>query len=163
MSTAISRPTSAFTSGLGLLGWVLLCFAAALPGMWYHPDAWYAGLEKPSWNPPNWVFGPVWSVLYLCMGVSAWRMWRMGGFARERSALGLFLTQLALNALWTPVFFGQHRADLAMIVIIVLLVVIAMTRQAFRRQDAAAAWLLVPYLFWVAFAAALNVALWRLN
>lgn len=148
---------------LALVGWVLLSFAAALPGYWAPPGTWYAQLDKPSWNPPGWIFGPVWSVLYLLMGISAWIVWRKDGFARAGGALTLFLAQLGLNALWTPVFFGMKRPDLALFVIVALLVLIAATRKAFRKHDRLAAWLLVPYLLWVGFATALNAALWRMN
>jgi benzodiazapine receptor len=148
---------------LALVGWVLLSFAAAFPGVWFPPDTWYAHLEKPSWNPPNWLFGPVWSALYLLMGISAWMVWRRDGFGRAGGALTLFLVQLGLNALWTPVFFGMRRPDLALFVIVTLLIMIAATRKAFRRHDRLAAWLLVPYLLWVGFATALNAALWRMN
>jgi tryptophan-rich sensory protein len=148
---------------LALVGWVLLSYAAALPGIWFPPDAWYVNLEKPSWNPPNWIFGPVWSALYLLMGISAWMVWSKDGFSRAGEALTLFLLQLGLNALWTPVFFGMKRLDLALVIIVALLILIAVTRKAFRRHDRLAAWLLVPYLLWVGFATALNAVLWRMN
>lgn len=148
---------------LALVGWVLLSYAAALPGIWFPPDAWYVNLEKPSWNPPNWIFGPMWSTLYLLMGISAWMVWSRDGFSRAGAALTLFLLQLGLNALWTPVFFGMKRPDLALVIIVALLIMIAVTRKAFRRHDRLAAWLLVPYLLWVGFATALNAVLWRLN
>lgn len=148
---------------LALLGWVLLCYAAILPGICCRPGSWYANLDKPWWHPPMWIFASVWSVLYLLMGISAWRVWRKDGFARAGGALTLFLVQLGLNALWMPVFFGMRRPDLALLVMVTLLIMIAATRKAFRKHDRLAAWLLVPYLLWVGLATALNAALWRMN
>ncbi|MCX8090813.1 MAG: tryptophan-rich sensory protein [Verrucomicrobiae bacterium] len=138
-------------------------FAAATFGGFFSPGEWYASLQKPSWTPPPWVFGPVWTVLYTMMAVAAWLVWRQGGFAAQRRPLGLFVIQLALNASWTPLFFGLRRPDLAFAEIVLLWVAIAATLAAFRRVSVTAAWLLVPYLAWVSFAAALNFALWRLN
>ena len=150
----------------GLAGWLLLCFAAAgLGGLATAPqiDGWYASLTKPAWNPPSWVFGPVWTALYAMMAVAAWRVWRPGGFAAARTPLSLFLIQLALNALWSWVFFAWHRIGWAVVEIAALWLAIAATLAAFFRRDAAAGWLLVPYLAWVTFAAALTFTLWRLN
>ncbi len=134
------------------------------------PD-WYAGLAKPEWNPPGWLFGPVWTLLYTTMGVAAWLVWRRGeGIedspderARARGALRVYGLQLALNALWTPVFFGVQRLDAAFFVIVALLVSIAETMRRFRRVSPAAAILIAPYLAWVAFATVLNWRIWRLN
>ncbi len=146
-----------------LVGWLLLCFGAAALGAFFPPSEWYASLNKPSWNPPAWVFGPVWSMLYTMMAVAAWRVWRKGGFAQQRLPLGLFLVQLALNAAWSPLFFGLQRPGIAFAEIILLWLAIACTIVVFRRVDRVAAWLLVPYLAWVSFAAVLNGTLWRLN
>jgi len=146
-----------------LAGWVLLCFAAAALGGIFMPGEWYAALQKPAWNPPGWIFGPVWSALYLMMAVAAWLVWRQGGWGQQRRPLRLFLAQLALNALWTPLFFGLHRPGLAFAEIVLLWLAITATLAAFRRVSRAAAWLLAPYLAWVGFAAALNFTLWRLN
>lgn len=148
---------------LGLLGWLLLCLAAASMGALFMPGEWYAALNKPAWNPPAWLFGPVWTALYAMMAVAAWLVWKRGGFAGQRRPLGLFLTQLALNALWTPLFFGLHQPGLAFVEIILLWLVILATLLAFRPVSRVAAWLLVPYLAWVSFAAVLNGTLWRLN
>ncbi len=93
---------------LALAGWVLLCFAAAAMGGLFMPGEWYASLKKPSWNPPGWIFGPVWTALYSMMAVAAWLVWRRDGWGKQRKPLLIFLTQLALNALWTPLFFGLH-------------------------------------------------------
>jgi tryptophan-rich sensory protein len=148
---------------LALAGWVLLCFAAAAPGGLFMPGEWYASLKKPAWNPPGWIFGPVWSMLYTMMAVAAWLVWRRGGWVEQRKPLLLFLVQLALNALWTPLFFGLHWPGVAFAEIILLWLAILWTIIAFWRGHRVAAWLLVPYLAWVSFAAVLNGALWRLN
>jgi tryptophan-rich sensory protein len=126
------------------------------------PD-WYAGLAKPSFTPPNWVFGPVWSTLYLMMAVAAWLVWRAGGWLYARAALGVYAGQLALNLLWSILFFGLHRIDLAALEIIVLDFAIVATIALFRRHGHAAAWLLVPYLIWVGYATALTLTVWQLN
>ena len=124
---------------------------------------WYAALHKPSWNPPPWVFGPAWTFLYITMAVAAWVVWREGGWKAQRRALGLFIVQWFLNALWTPLFFGAHLPGVAFGEIVLLWLAIAATLVAFWRVKKAAGLLLVPYLAWVSFAAALNFTIWRLN
>jgi translocator protein len=148
---------------LGLVGWLLLCYAAASLGALFTPGEWYASLRKPAWNPPAWVFGPVWTVLYTMMAVAAWLVWRRGGFGVQRGPLVVFLVQLGLNALWSPLFFGLEQPGLAFVEILLLWLAIAWTIAAFFRVYRPAAWLLVPYLAWVGFAAVLNGVLWRLN
>ena len=148
---------------LGLIGWLTACFLAASLGAFFMPGEWFAALRKPSWNPPAWIFGPVWTALYAMMAVAAWLVWKRGGFATQRRALALFLIQLALNAAWTPLFFGLHWLGVAFGEIIFLWLGIAATLIAFRQVNRIAAWLLVPYLAWVSFAAALNFAFWRMN
>ena len=150
-------------TNLGLLGWLLACFAAASLGAFFMPGEWYATLKKPSWNPPGWIFGPVWTALYTMMAVAAWLLWKRGGFAVQRRPLTLFLVQLALNAAWTPLFFGLHWPGAAFAEIVLLLAAIVATALIFRRVSATAAWLLVPYAAWVSFASFLNFTLWRLN
>lgn len=147
----------------GLIGWLLLCYAAASLGAVFMPGEWYAALNKPAWNPPGWIFGPVWSALYTMMAVAAWLVWRRGGFAAQRWPLGLFLVQLVFNAVWTPLFFGLHRTGLAFVEILLMWLAIAWTLAAFWRVHRVAAWLLAPYLLWVGFAAVLNGTLWWLN
>ncbi len=127
-------------------------------------SAWYLTIQKPSFTPPNWVFGPVWIVLYLLMGIAAFLVWQKGlGHRAVRIALIWFLVQLALNAAWSPVFFGLHRIGLALLVIVLLWVAIAVTVHRFFRISPPAGWLLMPYLFWVSFAVILNASIWSLN
>lgn len=147
----------------GLAGWIGLTFLAPLTGVLSKPGAWYAALNKPSFNPPAWIFGPVWSLLYTLMALAAWIVWKRGGFAAHRRALVLYLIQLALNAAWTPAFFGIHRLDLAFGVIVALWIAIALTLRAFWHVNRLAGGFFVPYLAWVSFAAFLNWTLWRLN
>jgi tryptophan-rich sensory protein len=142
---------------------MLACFAAAALGGLFLPGPWYASLNKPAWNPPAWVFGPVWTMLYTMMAVAAWLVWRQGGWKAQRRPLTLFLAQLVLNAAWTPLFFGLKNPGLAFAEIILLWLVIAATLVGFGRVSRAAACLLAPYLAWVSFAAALNFTVWRLN
>lgn len=124
---------------------------------------WYAALAKPSFNPPNEVFGPVWTVLYVLMAIAAWRVWRVADRETARRALTLFALQLALNLGWSVAFFGLERIGSAVAVIVVLESAIVATALAFRPIDRIAAWLLVPYILWVGFATILNIAIWRLN
>lgn len=160
--TQHDRP-SAGRQALALVGWLTLCFAATGTAAFVSIDGWYAALQKPSWNPPAWVFGPAWTVLYISMAVAAWLVWREGGWKAQGRALGLFLVQWVLNALWTPLFFGLQRPGLAFAEIVILWLAIAATLAAFWRINKVAGVLLVPYLAWVTFAAALNFAIWRLN
>jgi tryptophan-rich sensory protein len=140
-----------------------LCFGAAALGGLFMPGEWYAALKKPSWNPPGWVFGPVWTALYAMMAVAAWLVWRHGGWAMQHHSLRVFLVQLALNAAWTPLFFGLHWPGAAFAEIILLWLAIGATIAAFWPVTRAAACLLAPYLAWVSFASVLNFTLWRLN
>ncbi len=160
-----STPSKRFATRLafGLVGWLFLCFSAASLGAFFIPGEWYASLNKPSWNPPAWIFGPVWSALYAMMAVAAWLVWKRGGFVAQRRPLTLFLVQLALNAAWTPIFFGLHQPGIAFAEIVLLWLAVAATLTAFRPVSRTAAWLLAPYLAWVNFATVLNFTLWRLN
>ncbi len=143
----------------GLVVFLIMCFAVASVGAAFPPGAWYQGLVKPSFNPPAWVFGPVWTLLYALMAVAAWRVWCDGSFREHRIALGLFVTQLAVNGLWSVLFFGLHRMDLALIDLAVLWLLIAATSWRFLRIDRVAGYLMLPYLAWVSFAAVLNASL----
>lgn len=151
---------SALDSVVALVGWLIVCFAVAAFGARYRPGPWYAALAKPSWTPPNRLFAPVWSALYILMAVAAWLVWRAVGPGPE---LALFAVQLALNAAWSLLFFGLHRPFLALADIAALWLAVAVTVLAFWHVRPLAAWLLLPYLAWITFAAALNAALWRLN
>lgn len=150
---------------LGLIGWLLLSFIAAATGAVasVQAAAFYQQLAQPSWAPPSSVFGPVWSVLYVLMGFAAWLVWREGGWRRQRGVLTLFVIQLALNALWSWLFFGWHRGALAFADIVLLWLLIVATLVGFWRVRPLAGALLLPYMFWVSFAAALNFAVWHLN
>ena len=124
---------------------------------------WYPTLAKPAWNPPSWIFGPVWSALYVAMSISAWRVWRKQTGAAARGVLRLYAAQLALNALWSVCFFGLHRPDLALVDIAGLwsLLVVALVR--FWRADRVGGALWAPYVAWVTFASVLNATIWWLN
>jgi len=148
---------------LALVGWLVLCFAAAGTAAFVSTGGWYADLRKPSWNLPGWVFGPVWTLLYVMMAVAAWLVWREGGWKKHGLALGLFLVQWLLNTMWTPLFFGMHRSGVAFAEIIALWLVLAATLRLFWQVRRPAGVLLVPYLAWVSFAATLNFAIWKLN
>lgn len=158
-------PLSTTKQAFGLLGWLVVAFAAAAIGGFASASAgeFYRDLVRPSWAPPGWLFGPVWSVLYLLMGVAAWLVWRARGFAGASSALLAFLVQLAANALWTWLFFVWRQGGLAFAEILVLWVLILVTIRLFWRVSALAGALLLPYLAWVSFASALTLATWRLN
>jgi translocator protein len=146
-----------------LLGFLLLTFCAPALGAFSMPGAWYATLNKPSWNPPAWIFGPVWTLLYLSMAIAAWWVWRQGGWKLQSGALRLYGVQLVLNAIWTPLFFGLHRPGWAFVEILLLLTAVVATTRAFWRTSRFAGALLVPYVLWVSFASVLNGTLWWLN
>lgn len=150
---------------LGLVGWFFVSFAASAAGAVASVQAksFYDQLLQPSWAPPSYVFGPVWTVLYALMAIAAWLVWRRGEFRVNRSALLLFLLQLALNALWSWLFFAWHRGGLAFADIVVLWVLIIATIVSFWRATPMAGLLLAPYLLWVSFASALNYSVWQFN
>jgi benzodiazapine receptor len=146
---------------------ILVCEGAGLIGSAFTTPAiptWYAGLQKPSFTPPSWLFAPAWITLYLLMAIAAFIIWRQGLSERGvRIALVIFLVQLVLNALWSVVFFGMQSPLYGVIVIVLLWAAILVTITRFARLSAPAAWLLVPYILWVSFAAALNISIWMLN
>jgi translocator protein len=151
---------------IGLAIFVAICFAAAGVGSLFTTPVipeWYARLRKPPWTPPNWVFGPVWSALYLAMAVAAWLVWRKKGLAGAAIPMTLFFVQLVLNVGWSFLFFGLQRPGLAFAEIILLWLAILATLIAFWHVALVAGLLLLPYLLWVTFAAALNFAIWRMN
>ncbi len=150
---------------LGLAGWIVLTFAAAAIGAVASAQAgtFYQQLERPAWAPPAWLFAPAWTVLYLLMAIAAWLVWRAHGWRRAGTALGLFVVQLAANAMWTWLFFVWHQGALAFAEIVLLWALIVGTIVAFWRLQSLAAVLLLPYLAWVTFAGALTFATWKLN
>ena len=151
---------------IGLAVSIAVCsVAAGLGSLVTAPSlsGWYAALAKPAWTPPHWIFGPVWSLLYLAMAIAAWLVWRGVGFVRGAAALNLFGVQLVLNVCWSAIFFGAHSPGTAFAEILLLWLAILATTIAFRAHSRMAAWLMLPYLLWVAFAVALNFSIWRLN
>ena len=150
---------------VALVGWTSLTFGAAALGAFASAGAgaFYAELDRPSWAPPAWLFGPVWSVLYALMAASAWLVWRERGFSGARTALALFVVQLAANALWTWLFFAWRQGALAFAEVVLLCFLILATIVAFQRIRGLAAVLLYPYLAWTTFASALTYSVWRLN
>jgi tryptophan-rich sensory protein len=150
-----------------LVGALLLCYAAAGVGGLLTAagmrDGWYAQLAKPDWTPPDWVFGPVWTVLYTMMAVAAWLVWRQPNAPGRNVALVLFAIQLALNPFWSALFFAMHSPGAAFAEITLLWLAIAATALSFWRVSTMAFMLMLPYLVWVGFAGVLNWALWQLN
>ena len=163
VSTRIQLVSQSRHNRLAFLGWLLLTFLASATGVFVKTGGWYASLVKPSWNPPGWVFGPVWTLLYAMMAVAAWLVWREGGWKAQKRALILYLVQWALNALWTPLFFGLQRPGWAFAEILVLAVAVYATLVAFWKVRRGSGILLVPYALWTTFAAVLNFTIWRLN
>ena len=160
-----SRPAR-MRSLVGLVGWLAICFLAAALGSLATAtgvDTWYQTLDRPAWTPPDWVFAPVWTLLYALMAVAAWLVWRQRGFSGATLALSLFLVQLALNVAWSFILFGMGAITWAAVEIFVLMLAIAATTIAFWWISTPAALLLVPYLVWVIYAVALNVAIARMN
>jgi translocator protein len=153
-------------SWVSLVPFVVVCFAAAGIGSLFTARSvktWYGQLRRPEWTPPNWIFGPVWTTLYLLMAISAWLVWRSATWPAARFALILFAIQLVLNALWSVVFFGLHKVGPAFGEILLLWMVIVATTVAFLPISLLAAWLLIPYLGWVFFASYLNFRIWQMN
>lgn len=124
---------------------------------------WYKELNKPSWTPPGWVFPIMWTTLYILMGVASWLVWKEGGFAAQGYPLGAYIIQLALNFLWTPIFFGMHRPGFALVEIVLLWLAIAVTIYLFLPVNPIAAYLLIPYIGWVTVATSLNCYIWMYN
>lgn len=161
----MSAPATA-NAWIGLALLVALCLAVAALGAGLTRASlgdWYPTLRKPSWNPPGWLFGPVWTLLYLAMALAAWLVWRRLGIAGAATALALFALQLALNLAWSAIFFAWRRPGWAAIEIVLLWVAILATLVEFARTSRGAALLLVPYLLWVGFAAVLNATIWQMN
>ena len=149
---------------LVLAGFIVLCLGIGTIAGLVTADAsvtWFPTLKKPSFNPPSWVFAPVWSLLYIMMAIAAWRVWLEGSIAKP--ALNLFFIQLVLNFAWSLLFFGLHSPALALIDIVAMWIMIVLTMRAFFKIAKPSGWLLAPYLAWVSFATILNASIWWLN
>jgi benzodiazapine receptor len=154
------------TRWIGLLVFIVVCLGAGgLGAIATTPEieGWYRTIEKPSWNPPDYLFGPVWTTLFVMMAIAAWMVWKPEGFKTATTPLTLFTVQLVLNVTWSWIFFGMHQPGWAFVEIAMLWLAIVATTVAFFRRSKIAGWLMVPYLAWVSFAAVLNVAIWRMN
>ena len=148
---------------MSLAIFVLCVLLVASSGAFFKPDAWYRALSKPSWNPPDWVFGAGWAVLYAMIAVAGWRIWENAAAEALLIPLTVYTVQLALNAAWSAIFFGLKRPGWAFAELVCLWMAIIINILVFHPIDPLAAWLLVPYLAWVTFAGALNFTVWRLN
>jgi tryptophan-rich sensory protein len=149
---------------LALAGFIVLSLGAGFIGGFATQnsiDTWYATLDKPSWNPPNWLFGPVWTLLYIMMGIAAWLVWKTKD--QIGPAMVLFGAQLVFNLAWSLIFFGLRSPGWALIEVAFLWGSVLLTMLAFFGRQTVAGWLFVPYLAWVSFAAVLNFAIWSLN
>jgi len=161
-----TQPEARPHAAAALIAWLVLCFAVAGISSIFTAHSlttWYAALVKPPLNPPNWLFGPVWTLLYTLMAIAAWIVWKTRPSPCRRRGLRLFCVQLGLNFLWTWIFFGYHQMGTAFVDIVVLWIAILLTILTFKKMSTTAAWLLVPYFAWVTFAGYLNLAIWRLN
>lgn len=143
-----------FTVGIGSLGGIFTMSEI---------QGWYAGLQKPSFNPPNWLFGPVWSMLYLLMGISFYLIWKQPVSTIRNVGLILFVIQFILNFFWSILFFNQHMIAAALLEMVFMWIFILLTMIWFAKLSPTASWLLLPYLGWVSFATILTAAIWKLN
>ena len=146
-----------------LLVFLAIAFIPSLVATSFSPGAWYEALVKPSWNPPAWLFGPVWTLLYTLIGYAGYLAWRSSIANQRYAAFSIYAIQLLLNALWTPLFFGYHSPGLALVNIVAQWISIALNIAVFYRIKPAAGLFLVPYLLWVSFALVLNASIWILN
>jgi tryptophan-rich sensory protein len=154
------------THWIGLVLFIAICLGAGgLGAITTTPEieGWYRTLNKPAWNPPDSVFGPVWTTLFILMAIAAWLVWKPAGFKAAAMPLTMFGVQLLLNVAWSWIFFGMHQPAWAFAEVVILWLAIVATAVAFFRHSKIAGWLLVPYLAWVSFAAVLNFVIWRLN
>ena len=156
----LDAPTAAIATLVIFFG---IAFIPAIIGASFPPDAWYESLTKPSWNPPRWLFGPVWTVLYTLIGYAGYLAWSSSIASQRYVAFGSYAIQLVLNAIWSPLFFGYHSPGSALVDIAALWVAIALNIVTFYRIKPAAGLLLLPYLLWVTFALMLNASIWTLN
>ena len=167
MNARINEGSSKRSRGLlSLFSFIILCLAVSGVGgaiTATSVDSWYQALEKPPFNPPDWLFAPVWTALYILMGIAAWRVWRLRSFEATRTAFAVFGVQLCLNLAWSFPFFGLQRIDLALLEIVILLVAIIANTIMFWRIERLAGLMFVPYAAWVTYATLLNASLWLLN
>jgi benzodiazapine receptor len=151
-------------SYFALFFWIIITLAVGLAaGMVSRPDVWYDALSKPVWNPPGWIFAPVWIVLYVLMGTAAGLIWQRRAISQSTLALNFYVIQLILNIIWPLIFFGMRNPGLAFAEICLLWIAIVATLFAFWRVYRPASFLLMPYFLWVSFAAVLNLTIWRMN
>jgi tryptophan-rich sensory protein len=150
-------------NGLALMVFAVLCIGAASMGAIFRPGAWYESMDRPPWRPPNWLFGPAWAVLFLTMAAAAWMIWSFAPPGQQTVPLAWWGLQLALNACWSPIFFGLRRPGLAFKEVLLLWCAVLGTVISFLGAYPPAGWLLLPYLAWVSFASVLNHAMWRRN
>jgi translocator protein len=163
---AVQPPNPGKRSKVALVGFLAATYLVAIVSTVFTAPAiatWYATLAKPGFNPPNQLFGPVWTLLYTLMAIAAWRVWKRPACALRTRAIGLFRLQLVLNFAWSIIFFHQHQLGLAFGEILLLWLAILLTMLFFFRLARPAGWMMVPYLAWVSFASVLNFAIWRLN
>lgn len=146
---------------VALIIFLVVVFAVGASGSIVSGGPWYEALSKPSWTPPGWLFGPVWTLIYISIAIAGWLVWKQVGFSP--SVFAFFVVQLVLNAAWSWTFFGAHRIGLALVDIVLLWIAIVGTIVTFLPVVPLAGWMLVPYLLWVSFATALNFSIWRLN
>lgn len=157
----MGNPRSLPATLLALLVFLVLSFAASTPGILFGPGEWYDSLQRPFFAPPNWLFGPAWTVLYICMAIAATLVWRQVGV--RSAALGWWFVQLVLNTVWTLLFFGLQSPGLALLEMTLMWAAIVICMGYFRPISRTAFWLMVPYLAWVSFAWILNAGFWWLN
>jgi len=160
------QSVSSLKSAAGLFIAFLICFsAAAIGSLATTPQIpnWYAEIAKPSWTPPNWLFGPVWTILFSLMATAAWIVWCKHGMKNARNAFAWFGIQLILNSLWSILFFGWNNPGAAAVEILFLWLAILLTLVTFSKKSKTASLLLVPYFVWVSFAMVLNITIWQMN
>lgn len=162
-----NKTTSQFKSAGMLLLFLFICFGVAWIGAQVSPgmasSEWYDQLNKPDWNPPGWLFGPVWTALYIMMAFAAWRIWKLLGFSGAKKELSWFAVQLFLNGLWSQLFFNAQNPAFAFAEILLLLTSIIVTTVYFYKKDKPSGWLMMPYILWVSFATVLNGTIWMMN
>jgi benzodiazapine receptor len=158
-------PYTTKQQSLGLIAWLAVCYTAAVVGMLATMNApeIYNALTQPSWAPPSSVFGPVWTILYTLIAISAWLVWRTTAYGSAQQALGFFIIQLVINACWSWLFFNFLSGLWSFVNIIFLVVFAAITMVLFFKRSVAAGVLFIPYLAWICFATALNFTVWQLN